>query len=196
MFTFRQVFWSNKHFHDSKMSCLTAGFFFFKYTFNNNCIARMENLSGKQVFYIPALLQLATRGHCFTPTPEQVNLKRMQALFTAVWWKPTEPWLISFYLQKKKIHSAYKKYMLHYSLLTYNLSLGFCRLLHLSAVELVVCVDVYNMALQLLIWSMIHAHMRKLFNELTANASNAILNIQLVLGHKNEMTVKISVKIS
>lgn len=109
----------------------------------NNCIAYMKNQASNWAFYISVLLKLSTRGHCYTVHPNKcLRTNECRHYSPAVWWKPTGPWLISFYLQKKiKIHSAYKKYMLHYSLLTHNLSLGFCRLLHPSAVELGLCVD-------------------------------------------------------
>lgn len=51
---------------------------FFK-SCNNNCTARMKELVGEQAFCVPALLQMATRGHCFTPNPHQLSLKQMNA---------------------------------------------------------------------------------------------------------------------
>lgn len=133
--------------------------------FNSNCIARMKSLTCQQLFYIPALLQLATRGQCFTPNPDQVDLNQINAGIIHCSMVKTYRTMTHILLFAKKYYTVpikiKKKVYASLIFLTYNLSLGFCRLLHPSAAELGLCVDVHNMALQLLIWSMHHADMRK-----------------------------------
>lgn len=131
------------------------------FTFNNNGIARMK----KGHFIFLHCFSQPQEGAVFTPNPwpsdSQANECRRYSPQCGENLQncDSHPFI---YKKEKKIHSAYTKTICFINLfLTYNLSLGFCRLLHPSAVELGWCVDVRNLALLLLIWSVHHADMRK-----------------------------------